>query len=51
MNFAITLSIWDYLFGTNYEPFDGRDIELGFEDVENFPQGFLEQQIEAFRKK
>ena len=51
MNFAITLSIWDYLFGTNYEPFDGRDIELGFEDVENFPQGFVEQQIVAFRKK
>ncbi len=51
MNFAITLSIWDYLFGTNYEPHDGRDIELGFDKVEQFPNTFLEQQIEAFRKQ
>lgn len=50
MNFAITLSIWDYLFGTNYEPYDGRDIELGFDKVEEFPSGFVEQQLEAFRK-
>ncbi len=51
MNFAITLSIWDYLFGTNYEPYDGRDIELGFEDVENFPNDFVNQQLEAFQKR
>lgn len=51
MNFGLTLSIWDYLFGTNYEPYEGRDIELGFEDVEQFPDNFIEQQIEAFQKK
>ncbi len=51
MNFAISLSIWDYLFGTYYEPYDGRDIELGFQDVEKFPKGFIAQQIEAFRKR
>ncbi len=51
MNFAITLSIWDYLFGTNYEPYDGRDITLGFEDVEKYPDTFVQQQIEGFRGK
>lgn len=50
MNFAISLSIWDYLFGTLYMPYDGRDIELGFKDVENFPTDFIHQQTEAFKK-
>ena len=44
MNFGITLSIWDYIFKTNYVPSDGRDIELGFEDDENFPKDFLHQE-------
>lgn len=43
-NFALTLSIWDYLFKTNYIPSDGRDIELGFNDDENFPKDFLHQE-------
>jgi sterol desaturase/sphingolipid hydroxylase (fatty acid hydroxylase superfamily) len=51
MNFAISLSIWDYLFGTMYMPYDGRDIELGFKDVEKFPKDFLHQQTEAFKKE
>ncbi len=42
-NFALTLSLWDYLFGTIYQPHDGRDIELGFEGDENFPTTFIEQ--------
>lgn len=50
MNFAISLSIWDYLFGTYYMPYDGRDIELGFENVEKFPVNFIQQQREAFQK-
>lgn len=49
MNFGLTLSVWDYLFGTSYEPYDGRDIELGFENVEKFPKSFLDQQLEAFK--
>jgi len=43
VNFGLTLSIWDYLFKTNHIPESGRDIELGFEDLEKFPQGFLKQ--------
>jgi len=50
INFGISLSCWDYLFKTNYIPSDGRDIELGFDGVEHYPEGFFEQQIEPFRK-
>lgn len=51
MNFGITLSIWDYLFGKDYIPSDGRDIELGFDNVEDYPSNFLSQQIEPFKKR
>ncbi len=51
MNFGLTLSIWDYLFKTAYLPFEGRDIRLGFEDIDQFPESFVEQQLEPFRKK
>lgn len=44
VNFGITLSLWDYIFKTNYVPETGRDIPLGFDDVESFPEGFWEQQ-------
>lgn len=43
VNFGITLSMWDYIFKTDYIPHDGRDIELGFEDDEVFPQDFVGQ--------
>ena len=45
VNFGISLSVWDYLFKTNYIPADGRDIELGFPDDENFPNNFIKQEI------
>lgn len=50
MNFGISLSIWDYLFKTNYIPFDGKDIELGFPEIEKYPRGFLAQFIKPFKK-
>ncbi|MEO1086469.1 MAG: sterol desaturase family protein, partial [Acidobacteriota bacterium] len=43
MNFGLTLSVWDYLFGTACIPSDGRDIELGFEGDDDFPDTFLGQ--------
>jgi sterol desaturase/sphingolipid hydroxylase (fatty acid hydroxylase superfamily) len=49
-NYGITLSVWDYLFGTAYEPEDGRDIELGFDEVEHYPKSFMEQQLYPFRE-
>lgn len=50
MNFGLTLSIWDYLFGTAYVPDSGRDIELGFEDDANFPNTFIKQMKYPFKK-
>ncbi len=45
VNFALSLSVWDYLFKTNYIPSDGRDIELGFEHDESYPKKFVNQLI------
>lgn len=51
MNFGISLSCWDYIFGTAYIPSDGRDIELGFPNDESYPESFVEQVIQPFKEK
>lgn len=51
MNFGLTLSIWDYLFGTAHIPHEGRDIKLGFPGVETFPQDFASQQVHGFGRQ
>ncbi len=51
INYGITLSLWDYLFGTAVIPGDGRDIPLGFEEVDRYPHGFFSQMLQPFRKK
>lgn len=51
VNFGISLSIWDYLFKTNHIPHNGRDIDLGFEQVDTYPESFIGQLTEPFRKK
>jgi len=51
VNFGLSLSIWDYLFGTNYIPHSGRDIKLGFPEMENFPKSFVKQNLHGFGKK
>jgi len=48
INFGISLSVWDYLFGTAAIPHSGRDIELGFDGVEDFPHGFAGQNLHGF---
>jgi len=50
VNFGISLSLWDYIFKSNYIPFDGRDIELGFDDDEKFPGSFILQEIYPWKK-
>ena len=50
VNFGISLSIWDYIFKTNYIPKDGRDIKLGFQDVESYPKSFWGQFIAPFKR-
>ena len=49
MNFGISLSLWDYLFGTAYVPSSGRDIELGFPKDEQYPKTFVGQVVEPFK--
>ena len=48
VNFGLTLSLWDYLWGTNYIPHNGRDIKLGFPNVEKFPKTFWKQVTHGF---
>ena len=50
INYGISLSVWDYLFGTAAIPSDGRDIELGFPDDERFPKTLLKQMIHPIGK-
>jgi len=45
VNFGISLSLWDYLFGTASIPYDGRDVELGFPGMEEFPHDFVHQNL------
>ena len=51
VNYGLTLSIWDYIFKTNYVPYSGRDIELGFENDEQFPKDFMNQELYPLNKK
>ena len=50
VNFGLSLAIWDYLFGTAYIPHDGRDIKLGFDELETYPKSFLGQITSGFLK-
>lgn len=50
VNFGISLSIWDYLFGTHYIPESGGKIPLGFKGDEDVPSGFLPQLFHGFKK-
>lgn len=50
VNFGISLSLWDYLFGTNYIPEDSGTIPLGFAGDEEIPEDFLGQIGYGFSK-
>ncbi|MEH6657224.1 sterol desaturase family protein [Leeuwenhoekiella marinoflava] len=49
MNFGLSLSIWDYLFGTAYIPQSGKNIEIGFDGDESFPEDFTGQITYPFK--
>jgi sterol desaturase/sphingolipid hydroxylase (fatty acid hydroxylase superfamily) len=49
MNFGLTLSIWDYIFGTAYVPKSGKDLEIGFKGDETFPKDFKGQLVFPFK--
>jgi sterol desaturase/sphingolipid hydroxylase (fatty acid hydroxylase superfamily) len=50
VNFGITLSLWDYIFKTDYTPSVGRDVKLGFENLKQFPKTFWKQITYPFIK-
>lgn len=52
VNFGISLSIWDYIFRTNYIPQDqDGSYELGFHDIDEFPKSFWKQLYFGFSRK
>jgi sterol desaturase/sphingolipid hydroxylase (fatty acid hydroxylase superfamily) len=51
VNFGISLSLWDYIFKTNYIPEDSGTIPLGFPGDENFPKDFIHQNLHGFGEK
>ena len=51
INFALSLSIWDYLFGTAEEPHSGRDIQIGYPEDDEMPNTFLGQILFPLTKK
>lgn len=50
VNFGISLSLWDYIFKTDYIPEDSGTIELGFPGDEKFPTDFVGQNTYGFKK-
>jgi sterol desaturase/sphingolipid hydroxylase (fatty acid hydroxylase superfamily) len=50
VNYAISLSLWDYLFKTNYIPEDSGDVSLGFKGDATFPKDFIGQNTYGFKK-
>ena len=51
VNFGISLSLWDYIFKTNYIPEDSGTIELGYEGDETMPKSFWGQLTYGFFRK
>jgi sterol desaturase/sphingolipid hydroxylase (fatty acid hydroxylase superfamily) len=51
INFGISLSLWDYIFGTAHIPHTGRDIKLGFPGLEKFPKHFISQISHGFKRR
>jgi sterol desaturase/sphingolipid hydroxylase (fatty acid hydroxylase superfamily) len=49
-NYGITLSVWDYIFKTNYWPSNNENLAVGLADEENFPEDFVGQNIEPFKR-
>jgi sterol desaturase/sphingolipid hydroxylase (fatty acid hydroxylase superfamily) len=50
VNYGLTLSVWDYLFGTVWMPKNGRDIRLGFPNLGKFPKRFWGQLWYPFKR-
>ncbi|GLR71773.1 sterol desaturase family protein [Agaribacter marinus] len=51
MNYGLTLSLWDYIFGTAYVPEDSGDILLGYKGDEKMPKHFSKQMLHGFSRQ
>jgi len=51
VNYGISLSLWDYLFGTAYIPNQNPNERLGFENQEIFPKTFFQQLTHPWNSK
>lgn len=49
-NYGITLSIWDFIFKTNYWPSDDENLPIGLPEGEHFPKDFVGQNIRPFQR-
>ena len=50
VNFGISLSLWDFLFGTAHITKNPKNVELGFDKDERFPKSFWKQIRYGFRR-
>ena len=50
VNFAISLSIWDYIFKTNYIPNENGNTKLGYEGDQLMAKSFIGQLFYGFKK-
>ena len=50
VNFAISLSVWDYMFKTNYIPNADGNIKLGYEGDNRMSKDFIGQLFYGFKK-
>ena len=50
VNFGISLSLWDYIFKSDYIPEDSGTIELGFKGDEKIPNSFWKQITYGLKK-
>lgn len=50
VNYGISLSLWDYIFKTDYIPEDSGNVEIGFKGDDKFPHGFIGQNSYGFKK-
>jgi sterol desaturase/sphingolipid hydroxylase (fatty acid hydroxylase superfamily) len=51
VNFGISLSLWDYLFGTSHIPEKSGKIRLGYPGDEHMPKGFWGQLLHGIWPK
>lgn len=50
VNFGISLSVWDYIFKTNYVPEASGALKLGYSDEAKMPENFIKQLVYGFKK-